>query len=436
MSLRLLYLIFRICSILTLLPLSTAFVIPVRHTFLTGQTTNNLLTSTPFPTTPCSTSSSKSLSMSSNRRGGRPYEDIVSAVHRKEYEMKLVNKQHESTTDPVRMAICYGQESGGAFRLAKALRRVYDDPHNKANPNYIAANATSSSMSEEELERQQIMAQHGMVDMAFRRPAFCVDIKRKSLSRPGEVFCRFDDASLVAEAMVKLGVDVVFINVDYPGYGGDLSELRSAVKAVHKASSRAAVVMKDIVVDEIQLGLAKEAGADGILLIASVLGPSLEYFLDLATTIGLEVIVECHTHSEVKRAMELMAMNILVSNYDRVQEMYYPDQAINMATEFPGSGGPIICIAGGGIDTPATMKRHLAAGYDAVVVGRACMGNKMAPKFIQEVRGRTFLPAEFAGLVHQGIEFDSQGNPIGETLPDIRRMNDDDDDGDDDKNQE
>jgi indole-3-glycerol phosphate synthase len=63
------------------------------------------------------------------------------------------------------------------------------------------------------------------------------------------------------------------VNVNYQAYGEDFTKLKSAVR---KASETAAVVMKDIVVDEIQLGLAKEAVADGILLIASVLGPALD----------------------------------------------------------------------------------------------------------------------------------------------------------------
>ena len=69
--------------------------------------------------------------------------------------------------------------------------------------------------------------------------------------------------------MVRLGADVVFVNVDFHSYGGDMGELKSAIKAVREINDNVAVVMKDIVVDEIQLGLAKEAGADGILLIAS-----------------------------------------------------------------------------------------------------------------------------------------------------------------------
>lgn len=333
------------------------------------------------------------------------YEDLHSAVYRKEHEMKQVNAQHSSISDPVRMAVGYvlDGENRQPLKLAKALRRTYEDPYSPDNPN-------AKQKSQEELDREQKLMEYGMADAVMRRGSFIVDIKRKSLSRPGETYARYDDASMVAEAMVGLGADVVFVNVDYASYGGDITELRSAVKAVRRISDTAAVVMKDIVVDEIQLGLAKDAGCDGIVLIASVLGPALSNFLDLATTIGLETIVECHTRNEVQNALDCLAQNIMVSNYDRLQQRYYPDQAYKLAGMFPGSGGPIITIAGGGLETTEDMKRLLAVGYDGVVVGRAAMGSAKAPEFIRAVRDRTLLPAEMSqwGLEH--AEFDQDGN--------------------------
>lgn len=191
---------------------------------------------------------------------------------------------------------------------------------------------------------------------------------------------------------------------------GDITELRSSVNAVRKISDTAAVVMKDIVVDEIQLGLAKEAGADGVVLIASVLGPALNNFLDLATTIGLETIVECHTKNEVTAAIDSLAHNIMVSNYDRVRQIYYPDQAYKLAGLFPGTGGPIICIAGGGIEDTEGMKRLLAVGYDGVVVGKAVMGSAQAPAFIKAVKNRSLLPAELSQWGLEDLEFDVDGN--------------------------
>lgn len=346
-------------------------------------------------------------------------EDIYSAIHRKEFEMKGVNAQHVALSDPVRMAIGYGLEGIQPLKLAKALRRVYDDPNNIANPN-----RKEDEPDEEMGGRADKLLEYGLKDAVMRRGSFIVDIKRKSLSRPGENFARYDDAGMVAEAMVSLGVDVVFVNVDYHSYGGDITELRSAVQAVRKVSDNAAVVMKDIVVDEIQLGLAKDAGADGILLISSVLGPALPNFLDLATTIGLETIVECHTRNEVQAALDALAQNILVSNYDRVQQRYYPDQAYKLAGMFPGSGGPIICIAGGGVDDTEDMKRLLAVGYDGVIVGKAAMGSARAPEFIRAVKDRTLLPVEFSQWGLEDVEFDMDGNAMPGPKKDIPSADD------------
>jgi indole-3-glycerol phosphate synthase len=345
-------------------------------------------------------------------------DDIYSAVHRKEYEMKQFKLQHKSTTDPIRMAMSYAQESENTMRLAKALRRVYDDPYNIANPDCI-------EKSDKQSKRDEQLQQIGLKDLGMRHGSFIVDIKRKStITHPTiQSFCNYDDASIVATAMVQLGCDCVFINTDYTNYGGDISELKSAVQAVRRISKTSAVVYKDIVVDEIQLGIAKEANADGIVLISSILGPALNNFLDLATAIGLETIVECHTRNEVQHALDIMAPTILVSNYDRIHKKYYPDQAKQLAGMFPGSGGPIICLATGGIDTTENMKQHLAVGYDGVVVGKAVMGSPCAPEFIRAVRDRTLLPAEMS---QWGIdaEFDLDGNIMPGPKKDILSIDD------------
>jgi len=333
--------------------------------------------------------------------------------------MKRLSTQHASLSDPIRMAMGYAQEGIERKRLAAALRRVYDDPYNPANPD-------AKEKSPEQLEREEKMLENGLAEATMRRGSFIVDIKRRSLSYPREQFARYDDASLVAEAMVRLGADVVFVNVDYHSYGGDLGELKSAVKAVRGVNDEAAVVMKDIVVDEIQLGLAKEAGADGIVLIASVLGPALENFLNLATIIGLEVIVECHTYNEVKAALDALATNIMVSNRDRITGELIPDQAVKLAGMFPGSGGPIITIAGGGVTNTDQMKKLLAVGYDGVVVGKTVMGSPKAPEFIRAVRDRTLLPAEFSQWGLDDVEFDVDGNVMSGPKKGIPSATDDD----------
>jgi indole-3-glycerol phosphate synthase len=332
---------------------------------------------------------------------------VYEAVHRKEHEMRQVRSIHlRSTTDPVAVAMSYAEQTENPrMRLARALRRVYDDPHNPANPGARAKTPERSA-------REERLAAVGMADLGMRRASVVVDVKRRSPSYPSRnPLCRFDDAGAVAEAMARLGADAVMVGTDPGWYGGTLDELRSAVRLVRRANPNAAVVMKDVVVDEVQLGLAKEAGADGVLLMACVLGPALSNFLDLATAIGLEAIVECHTRAEVEEALRLAAANVLVNNYDRVRRRHHPDQAVKLAGLFPGSGGPVICLATGGLESAEQIRRHLAVGYDGVVVGRACMGSARAPEIIRAVRDRTLLPAEMSSW---GIDadFDVDGNLV------------------------
>jgi len=302
--------------------------------------------------------------------------------------MIQLKKQHQGTSDPLQIAMGYIEESEPKLRLAKALRRVHEQ-------------------SEDE-EEQEGDDEDGGNTLKMRRGCFVADIKRKSLSAPGEKFANFADSGMVAEAMIDMGCDCVFINVDYNAYGGDVSELRSAVRAVRKKSKTAAVVMKDIIVDEIQIALAKDAGADAVLLMASVLGPALPNFLDLCTVIGIEALVEVHTKNEIEAALETVAQNLLVTNYDRVSGQYFDDQAERLAGMFPGSG-PIVALACGGIESPDQVRKLLCDGYDGVVVGRAIMGNAKAPEFIKAVRDRALLPAEFAGWGLDDVDVDMDG---------------------------
>ncbi|KAL7533712.1 hypothetical protein ACHAXR_005396 [Thalassiosira sp. AJA248-18] len=154
--------------------------------------------------------------------------------------------------------------------------------------------------------------------------------------------------------------------------------------------------------------------------------PALENFLNLATVIGLETIVECQTFNEVQAALDALAQNIMVFNRDRITGQFVHDQAIKLAGMFPGGGGLIVTIAGGGVSTPDQMKKLLAVGYDGVVVRKTVMGSARAPEFIRTVRDRTLLPAEFSQWGLDDFEFDMDGNAMDGPKKDIPSPEDND----------
>jgi hypothetical protein len=56
---------------------------------------------------------------------------------------------------------------------------VYEDPFNPANPNFQEEDKSNST-------RKDKLEDQGMAEMSIQRASIIVDIKRKSLSRPGE----------------------------------------------------------------------------------------------------------------------------------------------------------------------------------------------------------------------------------------------------------
>jgi len=328
-------------------------------------------------------------------RMGEAMESLTSIIRRKQYEMEQFEKAHPDSTDPIRMALGYIDTEPGKLRVGRALSRA-------AYSSAASADGGGSGPGRDERP-------------GSRRASFTVDVKRRSHSCGADAeIATFDDAAPVAGAMASLGADCVFLNVDYQTYGGDLTELRPAVRAVREAArSRGdgkgqfedtAVVLKDFVLHEMQIGMAKEAGADGVYLMSSVLGADLGDYMNCCTKVGLESVVEVHTPEEIERALTVGATVIVVNNWDRLRGTYYPDQAERVIDLIPVGAGVVTALASGRIKNAEEANRLIGLGYHGVVVGGAIMGSTSTPAFIRGVRDIDALPAEFSGWGMEDLE--------------------------------
>ncbi|MBS7647727.1 indole-3-glycerol-phosphate synthase [Candidatus Bathyarchaeota archaeon] len=86
-----------------------------------------------------------------------------------------------------------------------------------------------------------------------------------------------------------------------------------------KENTRLPILMKDIVVDPVQVEAALRLGADAILLIYAVFKDnmikySLEEVIDLAHSLNLEVLLETHTRGEFRSALKTEADLIGINN--------------------------------------------------------------------------------------------------------------------------
>ncbi|HEV7659838.1 MAG TPA: bifunctional indole-3-glycerol-phosphate synthase TrpC/phosphoribosylanthranilate isomerase TrpF [Allosphingosinicella sp.] len=199
---------------------------------------------------------------------------------------------------------------------------------------------------------------------ALARPGarFVMEVKKASPSagaiRPG--------ADPAAQAAAYAGVaDAVSVLTDGPFFGGALADL-AAVRRAYDGP----VLAKDFIVDPRQVAEARRHGADAVLAMLSVLGDDeARAVMAAAGRLGMDVLVEAHDESEVRRAVALGARLIGINNRDlRTLEV---DLAVTerLAPLVPRDR---LVVAESGIGSRANVER-LAPFADAFLIGTALM---------------------------------------------------------------
>jgi indole-3-glycerol phosphate synthase len=186
------------------------------------------------------------------------------------------------------------------------------------------------------------------------------EIKRRSPSK-GDLFADLDPASL-AIAYEEGGASCLSVLTDSPFFGGSVDDLQGARRACSLP-----VLRKDFTVGERDVLDARLMGADCVLLIAAALDRSeLLSLHQLATDIGLAVLVEIHDEAELDLALEGEASIIGVNQRDLVTFVVDHERAVRMAGLIPAD---VVRVAESGVRGQADALSLRRAGYDAVLVG-------------------------------------------------------------------
>jgi indole-3-glycerol phosphate synthase len=190
------------------------------------------------------------------------------------------------------------------------------------------------------------------------------EVKRRSPSR-GVLASAFDPVAL-ARVYVAHGAAAISVLTDEKFFQGRLEHLTAA-----RAEVPVPVLRKDFVLDEYQLWEARAAGADAALLIVSILDPAaLRDLVGAAKAVGLAALVEVHTRPELEQALEAGAALIGVNNRDLRTFETRIDTTLELLPLIPP--GPVV-VSESGFFTAADVRRVVAAGAHAVLVGEALM---------------------------------------------------------------
>ena len=191
------------------------------------------------------------------------------------------------------------------------------------------------------------------------------------------------DVVMQAEAYVDAGAAAISVLTEPARFAGKYSDLEQV-----SARVAAPTLMKDFIVDPAQVVHAARLGASAVLLIARCLpGDSLSALARIADACGLACLIECHTASEIDRALAIDAAVIGVNNRDL--DTLTIDRAL-CERLLPNIPNGRIVVAESGYDD-ASQLESLVGAVDAVLIGSALMRCENPRDLIQSVAQLTDL---------------------------------------------
>ncbi|WP_299290494.1 indole-3-glycerol-phosphate synthase [Nitrosopumilus sp.] len=134
------------------------------------------------------------------------------------------------------------------------------------------------------------------------------------------------------------------------------------------------LLMKDIMIDKIQIDAAEKIGADYMLLIQSLFDngflDEIDEFIDYGHKKGLKILLEVHTENEFKNALETNADLIGINNRNLDTLEIDLKTTEKVLENFDGSR-PILSESG--IETPEDIQYLKKCGAKAFLIGSSIM---------------------------------------------------------------
>ena len=202
------------------------------------------------------------------------------------------------------------------------------------------------------------------------------EIKFSSPSRGRIVDPHDVDLIHLAEGLVNSGVVGLSILTQPYMFDGSIDYVAKVRKAV-----RVPILMKDIIVSQVQIDAAKRIGADCILLIKTIFDDgmaegTIEKFMQYAQDKDLHVLVEIHKESEFKEVMNSIKEPLLIGINNRNLNNLNVDLDVTKKLMQSFQKGNKVIISESGISTPEQIRSLRTSGVDAFLVGTSIMESK------------------------------------------------------------
>jgi len=232
----------------------------------------------------------------------------------------------------------------------------------------MKAQLSSDRLRERALELRKMAVQHRLLQaLKSESPQLKIiaEFKRRS---PSAGILRGDrSAEEVARSYERGGACAISVLTDEAHFGGSIGDLRAV-----RSTTSVPILLKDFIIDPIQIYEAAVAGADAVLLIVAALDDGMLGDLrDIAEDqLGLDALVEVHTSEELHRALNAGAKIIGVNNRNLQTFQVSLETSERLIAEAEDDK---IMISESGLQDAESLRRLDMLGFRGFLIGETLM---------------------------------------------------------------
>ncbi|MCX5705250.1 MAG: indole-3-glycerol phosphate synthase TrpC [Candidatus Omnitrophica bacterium] len=212
-----------------------------------------------------------------------------------------------------------------------------------------------------------------------RQISLIAEIKRASPTH-GVIRESFDHKD-IAKIYQDAGVQAISVLTEEDYFLGNISFLNDV-----KSATTVPILRKDFIFEPYQVYESRCFGADAILLIADMLTQeTISGLIQVATSLGMDCLVEVHTEKELKKVLKLKEVQLIgINNRDLHTLEVDPKTTERLYTLIP-KGKPVVVESGLRSRQDVSFLKIL--GVSAVLVGSVFMESENIRAKVEEVMG-------------------------------------------------
>jgi indole-3-glycerol phosphate synthase len=195
---------------------------------------------------------------------------------------------------------------------------------------------------------------------------------------------RYDEPDKIAKMYEEGGAAAVSLITEPTHFAGNIRYL-----PIVKSKVTIPVMMKDIIIDKVQIDAASRLGADAVLLISRIFknrlaNYDLEEMIEYAHILGIEVLLEVHDEEEYLEAGKTKADIVGINNRD-LSTLQVSIETTERLLKLGKPKQPVVSESG--FNSRSKIEMLASIGVDAFLIGSALMKSRDPVATLRKLSG-------------------------------------------------